>query len=82
VNTVCVCVCARACMDDRLLKQILREKLQFQEKHSWFLVRNNALANCAMIVKHFMVNQDRLKNMHPPYLPGIVPGYLFLCALK
>jgi len=29
-----------------------------------------------------MVDQGRLQNMHPPYLPGIMPSYFFLYPQK
>jgi hypothetical protein len=66
----------------RSLKQILRERLQFQEKSSLFSLHDAAAAaRAALIVRHFLANHGMAEISHLFYSPDLMPTD-FLYSVK
>jgi hypothetical protein len=62
----------------RLLKQISKLRLQFQEERSWFLLQNNASAHSPTTVKHFLVKCNAMDISHQFHPPDLEPAIFSL----
>jgi len=60
------------------MKQMSRERLQFSEDISWFILRNSSPTHSDTTVKHFLANYDMTINSHPPYSPNYAPPDSFI----
>jgi hypothetical protein len=61
-----------------LVQRFGRVRPQFQERISWFLLRDNARPHTAVSTKQFLAKQGIPELNHPPNFPDLSPLDFFL----